>query len=113
MDISLFQTLADPTRLSILEFLREGERTVNAITGSVTIRQSGVSRHLRILSESGFVTVRPEGQKRFYSIAPDRFRELDEWVSGYRCFWEARLDKFAQALQSKQRRRSKLKEKAQ
>ena len=107
MDASVFQTLADPTRLTILEFLRGGERTVNAITDSVSIRQSGVSRHLRILSEAGFVSVRPDAQKRFYSISPGRFRELDEWVSGYRCFWEARLGKFAEALQSRQSRRSK------
>lgn len=105
MDISVFQTLADPTRLGILEILRSGERTVNSITDSVAIRQSGVSRHLRILHEAGFVRVRPEGQKRLYSITPARFRELDQWVAGYRAFWEARLDKFAAALESKKQRR--------
>ena len=105
MDVSIFQTLADPTRFSILEFLRGGERTVTGITDSVAIHQSGVSRHLRILHEAGFVQVRPEGQKRLYSISPERFRELNAWISGYRAFWEARLDKFAEALQTKQQRR--------
>jgi DNA-binding transcriptional ArsR family regulator len=109
MDISIFQSLADPTRFAILEILRKGERTVNDITEAVPIRQSGVSRHLRILHESGFVKVRREGQKRLYSISPGRFRELDQWVAGYRHFWEARLDTFAEALQTRQhRRRSKL-----
>ena len=105
MDIRVFQSLCDPTRLAILEILRKGERTVNDITDAVSIRQSGVSRHLRILHESGFVRVRPDAQRRLYSISPERFRELHAWVAGYRRFWEARLDTFAQALQAKQRRR--------
>lgn len=109
MDISVFQNLADPTRFAILEILRHGERAVNDITEAVPIRQSGVSRHLRILHESGFVKVRREAQKRFYSISPERFRELNEWVAGYRRFWEARLATFEEALHAKQhRRRSKL-----
>jgi len=109
MDISIFQSLADPTRFAILEILRHGERTVNDITEAVSIRQSGVSRHLHILHESGFVKVRPEAQKRLYSISPGRFHELDEWVAGYRRFWEARLDTFAETVRAKQhRRRSQL-----
>lgn len=102
MNISLVQTLADETRLNILEILKNGERTVNDITDSVDIRQSGVSRHLRILQEAGFVRVRPEGQKRFYALQPEPFRELDTWIAGYRKFWEARLDRFALVLQEKQ-----------
>jgi DNA-binding transcriptional ArsR family regulator len=111
MDINLLHALADPTRLGILEILRGGEQTVNDITDSVGIRQSGVSRHLRILYETGFVQVRPDGQKRFYSLRPEPFCELDAWITKYRTFWDARLDKFAQALEGKQkRRRSKHKE---
>jgi DNA-binding transcriptional ArsR family regulator len=103
MHLILFQTLADPTRLRIVEALRGGEEAVNGIVRRVGVRQSGVSRHLRILHEKGFVRVRPEGQKRLYSLCPEPFQELDAWVAGYRTFWEARLDKFAEALQ----RRSK------
>jgi DNA-binding transcriptional ArsR family regulator len=99
-----FQTLADPMRLRIVETLRHGEHAVNDLVEKVEIQQSGVSRHLRILQETGFVRVRPEGQKRLYSLRPEPFRELDAWISGYRRFWEARLDKFAEALDRKQKR---------
>ena len=113
MHIRIFQTLADPTRLSILDILRRGERTVNDITDLVDIHQSGVSRHLHILHETGFVQVRPDGQKHFYSLRPEPFREIDTWIAKYRCFWEARLDKFAEALDRQQQgRRSKRKEKS-
>src|SRR5215831_12823784 len=113
MHIETIQTLADPTRLSILDFLRNGEHTVNDITDNVDIHQSGVSRHLRILHETGFVQVRPDGQRRYYSLRPEPFREIEAWLAGYRTFWEARLDKFEEALERKHRaRRSKRKETA-
>src|ERR1700691_2627938 len=101
MHIRMLQTLQDPTRLHIVEILRGGEHSVNDIVENVDIDQSGVSRHLRILHEAGFVRVRPDGQKRFYSLCPDPFRDLDAWVSQYRQLWEGRLDKFAEALARK------------
>jgi DNA-binding transcriptional ArsR family regulator len=101
-----FSTLADPTRLRILEALRAGEKPVNDLVAAVDIHQSGVSRHLRILQEAGFVTVRPEGAQRFYALRPERFREIDAWVAQYRKLWEGRLDRFAAALEQKQRARA-------
>jgi DNA-binding transcriptional ArsR family regulator len=105
MHVDVFEILADPMRRSIVEALRAGEQPVNDIVERVEIHQSGVSRHLRILHEAGFVQVRPEGQKRFYSLRPEPFRELDEWVASYRGLWEARLDRFAAELARRQRAR--------
>lgn len=67
------------------------------------IHQSGVSRHLRILSESGFVSMRPDGQRRLYALKPEPFRELDAWLTQYRTLWEERLDRFGAALENKQK----------
>ena len=104
MHAEVFQTLADPTRLQILEALRKGEQPVTDIIDHVDIHQSGVSRHLRILYEAGFVEVRPDGAKRFYSLRPEPFKELDIWMNRYRLLWEARLDRFANALETKQQK---------
>ena len=101
----LFETLADPTRRRIVAALREGERQVNDIVETAGVHQSGVSRHLRILQESGFVSVRPDGQRRLYALRPEPFRELEAWLADYRCLWEARLDRFGAALEDRQRRR--------
>jgi DNA-binding transcriptional ArsR family regulator len=106
MQLQTFQTLADPNRFQIVEALRAGECAVNDIVARMNIHQSGVSRHLRILEESGFVTVRPDGQKRLYSLRPEPFRELDAWVTQYRQLWNARLDAFGAALERKQRARA-------
>lgn len=97
-----FETLADPTRRRVIAALGRGERQVNDIVAEVGIHQSGVSRHLRILHEAGFVRVRPDGQRRLYALAPDPFREIDVWLAQYRTLWEERLDRFGAALEARQ-----------
>jgi len=103
MQIDPFEALADPVRRRIVETLRGGEQAVNDIVGRVDIHQSGVSRHLRILQESGFVAMRPDGQRRLYSLRPEPFLQLDDWLSHYRKTWESRLDRFGAALQRKRK----------
>jgi len=105
MQLDAFQTLADPTRRRIVETLRTGELQVNDIVAQAGIHQSGVSRHLRILSEAGFVSVRPNGQRRLYSLRAEPFRHLDHWLAPYRRLWEARLDRFGAALEKRQKAR--------
>src|SRR5439155_9534590 len=68
MQQAVFQILADPTRLRIVEALAGGEQAVGELVRAVDIDQSGVSRHLRILGEAGFVAVRPDGARRLYSL---------------------------------------------
>jgi DNA-binding transcriptional ArsR family regulator len=101
-----FHTLADPTRRRIVEALRHGEQQVNELVPKVGVHQSGVSRHLSILHAAGFVSLRPDGQRRLYSLKPGPFRELDRWLAPYRDLWEARLDRLDQALQKKRKRSS-------
>jgi DNA-binding transcriptional ArsR family regulator len=101
---SVFETLADSTRRRLVEELRTGERSVNALVAVAGIRQSGVSRHLRILREAGFVEVRPARQERLYRLRPERFQELDEWLGQYRQLWEQRLDRLGGELERRQQR---------
>ena len=103
--LDIFQTLADPTRRRIVEALRHGERQVNDIVKQAGVHQSGVSRHLRILLEAGFVSMRPQGQRRLYSLRPDPFCELDKWLAQYRKLWEARLDRLGPALEKQRKTR--------
>jgi DNA-binding transcriptional ArsR family regulator len=105
MQLTTLQTLADPSRFQIVEALLEGEQAVNDLVSKMEIHQSGVSRHLRILEEAGFVRMRPDGPRRLYSLRPEPFRELNAWVSQYRALWEGRLDAFAAALERKQQSR--------
>jgi len=45
--------------------------------------------------------MRPEGQRRFYSLKPEPFRALDGWLDQYRELWEARFDRIEAALEKK------------
>jgi len=96
--LQLFQALADPVRLRIVESIKLKERTVGDICERVDIHQSGVSRHLRILADAGLVQLRPDGQKRLYSLRKEAFDQLEVWMAGYRRHWEERLDRLGAAL---------------
>ena len=102
-----FQVLADPTRRRLVEALRNGERSVTELTDVVDVGQPGVSRQLAILQDANFVVVRPEGRRRLYSLRPEPFWELNEWMIGYRGLWEGRLDRFAVELDRRRRMRAK------
>src|SRR2546423_15406612 len=105
-----FQILADPTRRRLIEELRGGERSVTELVDVVDIGQPGVSRQLAILQDARFVVVRPEGRRRLYALRPEPFRELDDWMTGYRGMWEARLDRFAAEIDRRGGTRPKHKE---
>jgi DNA-binding transcriptional ArsR family regulator len=104
MQPDVFELLADPTRRRIVDALRSGERSVGQLVEQAGVHQSGVSRHLRILQDSGFVSMRPDGQRRLYSLNAGPFLELDGWLARYRGLWESRLDRFGAALGRRQRR---------
>lgn len=85
--------LAEPNRLHIVELLRDGPRSVGEIAERLRLRQPQVSKHLRVLSNAGFVAVRPVAQQRIYQLRPQPFHELDAWLESYRHVWDARFDR--------------------
>ena len=107
----VFQVLADPTRRKLVDALRGGERSVGELVQVVDIGQSGVSRQLAILEDADFVVVRPDGRRRLYALRPERFRELSEWVTGYRAIWDSRLDRLSAELDRRNRKPNSDKEK--
>jgi ArsR family transcriptional regulator, arsenate/arsenite/antimonite-responsive transcriptional repressor len=72
----IFNALADPDRLEILEFIRGGEKCVCEIIPHIELIQPVVSRHLRILKDSGLVRDRKDGAKRLYSITDSRIFDI-------------------------------------
>ena len=91
MDMVL-QALADPSRRTVLEILREHPATAGELADALPIARPGVSRHLRVLREAGLVDVRAEAQRRIYTLRPEALVEVDEWLESYRALWRNRLD---------------------
>jgi DNA-binding transcriptional ArsR family regulator len=104
-----FDILGDPVRRRILELLVDGERPAGEVGAVVQaefgISQPGVSQHLRVLRESGFARVRPEGTRRLYAVNPAPLQEVDAWLDGFRGFWGQRLDALGTELARGRRER--------
>jgi len=88
--------LGDPVRRRVLELLADGERSAGEI-GEVVQREFGisqpaVSQHLRVLRESGFARVRPDGARRLYAVDPAALEAADAWFDPFRRFWQPHLD---------------------
>jgi DNA-binding transcriptional ArsR family regulator len=92
MAATTFEVLAEPTRRRIVELLLERARPVGELVDLLGLSQPGVSKHLRVLRDGGFVTVRADAQRRFYELRPDPLAELDAWLAPYRRLWADRLD---------------------
>ena len=104
-----FDVLGDPVRRRILELLAEGELPSGAVAEVVQaefgITQPAVSQHLKVLRDSGFATVRPQGTRRLYAVDAAPMRELDDWLDHFRGFWDQRLDSLETELARGRRER--------
>lgn len=86
------QALADGSRRTVLEILRDHPATAGELAEALPITRPGVSRHLRVLREAGLVDVRQDAQRRIYSLRPEPLAEVDAWLEDYRLLWQGRLD---------------------
>ena len=91
--------LAEPHRRQILDLLRQRERSVNDLVARLGISQPGVSKHLKVLRESGLVEVRPDGRRRWYGLRAQPLAEVDLWLEPYREYWSGRLDALERHLE--------------
>lgn len=87
-----FAALADDTRLEIVDELAKGERSVSQLVALFDLTQPSISQHLKVLREAGLVTVRPQAQRRMYSLSPDGLQQIEEWLKRYRRVIKRRLD---------------------
>jgi DNA-binding transcriptional ArsR family regulator len=102
------EVIAEPSRRHILDELRNGEQPVHALVERLAISQPAVSKHLRVLRDAGLVSVRPDGQRRLYSVCPEALVELDGWLEPYRQMWRASLGKLeAHVAESETSRRKR------
>jgi DNA-binding transcriptional ArsR family regulator len=92
MTTAPFDVLAEAHRRSILDLLRDSERSVGELVDVLGVSQPGVSKHLRVLREAGLVTARSDAQRRLYRLRPEPLRAIDEWLAPYRRLWSASLD---------------------
>jgi len=95
----IYDAIADPTRRELLGRLLEGSRgdggdrgmSVSELVAELGVSQPTVSKHLRTLRERGLVTVREEGQHRFYRLETAGFAPLEDWLAPFLAASDARF----------------------
>ncbi len=89
---SVFEVIAEPNRRAILSLLILSERSVGEIERQLRMPQPTISKHLRVLRETGFVESTVDAQRRLYRLRPEPLQELDAWLAPFRRFWSAHVD---------------------
>jgi DNA-binding transcriptional ArsR family regulator len=89
---SVFEVIAEPNRRAILSLLVSSQQSVGEIERQLRMPQPTVSKHLRVLRDSGFVESMVDAQRRVYRLKPEPFQELDGWLAQFRRFWSSHVD---------------------
>ena len=98
----VFGALADPTRLAIVErLLREGEKSAGDLAEPFSMSKPAISRHIKVLEESGLIEKRIERQFRICRIRPEAIDAVGSWIEHQRKFWNASFDRLDDVLTAK------------
>lgn len=105
--LDTYTVVAEPSRRRILDRLLQSDASVTDLVNDLGFSQPLVSKHLRILRESGLVHVQVEAQRRIYTLDGRPLEEIDAWLSAYRKTWNHHVDKLGEYLDQKKAQRGR------
>jgi DNA-binding transcriptional ArsR family regulator len=88
----VFQAIADPTRREIINMLAHQSLNLNAVADNFNISRPAISKHIKILSECGLITIKQQGRERLCEARLKKLREVNEWIEQYQIFWTGKLN---------------------
>lgn len=97
---SVFSALGDPTRRRIVERLARGRQTISEVSAGFTISQPAISKHVKILEQSGLVAREIEGRVHHLRLSPSAMETASAWIEAQRKYWNAALDRLDVYLQA-------------
>lgn len=103
----VFQAIADPTRREILDLVARQSMNLNMVAEHFQISRPAISKHVRILTECGLITIRQEGRERHCKANLRQLKEVSEWIEQYREFWTRKLDALNVFLQKEKQKKKK------
>ncbi|MDP4219252.1 MAG: metalloregulator ArsR/SmtB family transcription factor [Bacteroidota bacterium] len=103
----VFQAIADPRRRAILQLLALQTLTLNGVAEHFKISRPAISKHVKILTECGLVTITQQGRERYCKAQLGKLNEVSDWVEQYRKFWETKLDALEEYLEKLQKEEKK------
>jgi DNA-binding transcriptional ArsR family regulator len=110
----VFQAIADPTRREIINMIAHQHLHLNSVAEKFDISRPAISKHIKILTECGLITIKQQGRHRFCEAKLDKLNEVSGWVEQYRKFWTQKLDAleiYLDELQKKEPKKPKKRKK--
>lgn len=110
----VFQAIADPTRREIIGLIVKKPLHLNSVAEKFDVSRPAISKHIKILTECGLITIKQEGRHRYCEAKLDKLNEVSEWVERYRKFWMKKLDAleiYLAELQENEKKKTKRKTK--
>jgi DNA-binding transcriptional ArsR family regulator len=102
---AVFSALGDPIRRRIVERLARGPLSAGEIASGFAISQPAISRHLRVLEESGLLERRALGRVHRCALLPAAMKAASGWLDKQRSFWTAALDRLDDLLAESPKRK--------
>jgi len=99
--LDAFQVIGDPSRRKMLMLLSEDTLTINSLADNFDMSRPAVSKHVKILHNAGFISIRDIGRERYCTLKKDGFAELQAWISHFDKFWISKLKKLETLLNNK------------
>lgn len=100
-NLDVFQVIADPSRRQILRLLLKDSLTINSLANNFEMSRPAVSKHIKILSIAGFISIQGIGRERYCILKQQGFIELQEWIKYFDKFWTSKLEKLEALLNNK------------
>lgn len=97
----VFQAIADPTRRAIIGMLSKEPLNLKAVAENFDISRPAISKHIRILTECGLITIDKQGRDHYCNANLASLREASDWINQYKKFWNDKLDLLDDFLNNK------------
>lgn len=98
----VFNALSDPTRRAILARLATGETALSDIAAPFAMSQTAVTKHVRVLSDAGLVSVNKRGRTRYCQLQAEPMQEAAAWLETYQAFWLTQFEALGQYLREEE-----------
>jgi len=96
-----FQVIADPSRREILMLLSKENLSINEIAKNFEISRPAISKHIKVLETTGFISIENKGRERSCILNSEGFEEIQQWISFFDNYWKTRLHKLENYLDKK------------
>ncbi|HET9823734.1 MAG TPA: metalloregulator ArsR/SmtB family transcription factor [Chitinophagaceae bacterium] len=106
----VFQAIADPTRREIINMIAHRPLHLNSVAEKFDVSRPAISKHIKILTECGLITIKQEGRHRYCEARLDKLNQVSNWVEQYRKFWTHKLDAletYLEQLQATEKQKTK------